>query len=187
MCSNCSGDDLAPETFASFDVSSPERRHGFAAGLGRKRKRYGTWRVWDVVVNSPLTLPFVRMQRRARVPRIIRTVDRRRFVNLNSSNSYDEDQTKIGTDGEVEGLIEIRVSADSIIEVYSDVRGVPDRGGKGEPREYARMSAWEESHAERSEQRRTLDGFRRTRRLKYVMACGAFAAATALAVWCAVR
>ncbi len=42
MCSNCSGDDLRPESFATFDVSSPEVPHSFA---GRRRRQAKT--IWD--------------------------------------------------------------------------------------------------------------------------------------------
>jgi hypothetical protein len=186
MCSNCSGDDLGPETFASFDVSSPEHSSGFAASRGRKRKRYGTSRVWEVIVNSLLTLGFLRAGRKATNPQIIRTVDRADFVNLNLGGFYGEGGTKTGSSAGSEGLIEIRVSADSIIEVYSGAHGARDRE-EHEAREYEHMSAWEESYAERSELGRILNRFRRTRRLKYLMAFGAFATAVALAVWCAVR
>jgi hypothetical protein len=187
MCSNCSGDDLRPETFASFDVSSPERELAFAAGLDSKRKRYGTSRVWTAIINSPLTLAILRMRQWATSSRIIGKVDRGRFVNLNLGSSYGEAGTNTGSSAGVEGLIEIRVSADSIIEVYSGWRTAQHLDDKNGSREREHGSAWEESFAERSELRRTLNGFRRARRLKYFLAYSAFATAAAVAVWCAVR
>ena len=187
MCSNCSGDDLAPETFASFDVSSPEGRHPFAARSGLKRSRYGTSGKWNEIINTALTLAIKSMWRKATVLKIIRNVDRGHFVNLNSGSLYGEAQTKIGRNIELEALVEIRVSSDSIIEVYSETRNVRSSGygnGFGEHRD---TSPWEESYAERSELRRAIQGFRRARRLKYFVAYGAFATVAALAVWCAIR
>jgi hypothetical protein len=187
MCSNCSGDDLAPETFASFDVSSPEHRHAFAGRSGRKRRRYGTSRKWNAIINTALILMFERMRRKASILKIIRNVDRGHFVNLNLSSSYDEERTKRGSDAGLEGLIEIRVSTNSIIEVYSDTRNARSSDNGNDFEEHKHTSPWEESYAERGELRRAMQRFRRGRRLKYFVAYGAFATVAALAVWCAIR
>lgn len=187
MCSNCSGDDLAPETFASFDVSSPEGRHAFAARSGLKRSRYRTSSKWDEITNAALTLAINRIWRKATVLKIIRNVDRGHFVNLNSGSLYGEVQTKIGRNIEPEGLVEIRVSSDSIIEVYSETRNVRSAGNGNGFDEHRDASPWEESYAERNELCRAMQGFRRARILKYFVAYGAFATIGALAVWCAIR
>ena len=140
-----------------------------------------------IIINTALTLAIKRIWRKASVLKIIRNVDRGHFVNLNSDSLYGEAQTKIGRNIEPEALVEIRVSSDSIIEVYSDARNVRSSGNGNGFDEYRHPFPWEEIYAERSELRRTLQGFRRARRLKYFVAYGAFAAVLALAVWCAIR
>ncbi|HEY4837997.1 MAG TPA: hypothetical protein VIH72_05295 [Candidatus Acidoferrales bacterium] len=90
-----------------------------------------------------------------------------------------------GNPRDVAKPVEIRVSSDAIIEVFANCgsdQNMPNARGVSE-REY--FSAWEESYAERVDSRRTLTGFRRTRRLKHLVAYGALVAVAAVAIWCA--
>ena len=187
MCSNCSGDDPEPESFALFDVSSPERNEHFAAAARNKRKRYGTGRFFAELVETALTLTIQKLRRSKRRPRIIGSVDRGSFVNLNLGNSSGEYLANSRNAQDTETLIEVRVSGDAIIEVIGNSDSDENtRNACGLlAREY--LSTWEESRAGRNGAQRSLSGFRRTRRLKYVMAYGVFAAVAALAVWCAIR
>jgi hypothetical protein len=41
MCSNCSGDDPKPESFALFDLSSPKSGERFAEPIGRSESDIG--------------------------------------------------------------------------------------------------------------------------------------------------
>src|SRR5579863_375654 len=94
MCSNCSGDDLRPESFATFDVSSPERMHGFAGHAGAKRKRYGTSGILAKLSEAALTQAIIHLWERTADSEIIEKVDRSSFVNLNSAAASDESARK---------------------------------------------------------------------------------------------
>jgi hypothetical protein len=187
MCSNCSGDDLSPESFATFDVSSPNNKSRFAGGARKKRKRYGTIYFSTTFAQAALTLAIARMCLRRYVSRIIGTVDRASFVNLNLGASSEQMTAETAIDDRIANLIEIRVSADSIIEVYaaSDPTDNEQRRLGLAERKY--LSAWEESDAARNDLQRAMKGIRRIRRVKYFAACGAFLTFAALAVWCVVR
>lgn len=186
MCSNCSGDDLKPESFAAFDVSSPNTSAGFAGETGKKRKRYGTAHISAMLRKAALALVIVRSRLDRSLLGIVETVYPGSFVNLNLSASSGEVATKRSVTPAGRELMAIRVSSDAIIEVYSTADTRTDARSEYGLNDGQYLSAWEESYAERSDLQRTLDTFRRTRRLKYFMAYGAFAAAAALAVWCAI-
>jgi hypothetical protein len=187
MCSNCSGDDLRPESFTSFDVSSPNNGARFAESMSRKRKRYGTTKAWSAFTKWALTLTIVRKNLRGCLSRIIADVYQGSFVNLNLGASSGEGAEKVQAFGESAGLIEIRVSANSIIEVYSTSNTadnpLSDAGFTGR----GNHSTWEENYAERFDLQRTMDGLRRTWRWKYFVAYCTFVTFAALAVWFAVR
>lgn len=187
MCSNCSGDDPQPESFALFDVSSLRNDAGFANVEGWKRKRYRTGRLFAGRAKAALMLAIRNIRRGAPPSRIIASVDRGSFVNLNSRSSTGEYPAKSGNVEDADNLIEIRVSSDAIIEVFaSDASDENTRTSRGVPeRKY--FSTWEESFAQQNDLRRMLSSFRRKRRLKYFVAYGAFATVAALALWCAVR
>jgi hypothetical protein len=187
MCSNCSGDDPKPESFAFFDVSSPERGERFADGARKKRKRYRTGQLFVTSAYAALTLAIQSMRRSKWRARITATVDPGGFVNLNLGSSSGEYLAKLRSARDSERLIDIRVSGDAIIEVFANCgsdESVRNAYALTEP-EY--LSAWEASYAERDKLQGTLGGFRRARRLKYFMGYGVFVTAAALAVWCAVR
>jgi len=187
MCSNCSGDDLSPESFATFDVSSPTGREHFADGASQKRKRYRTITILTQLVKGALTLGVSRVGHRRRSMSIVKSVRRPSFVNLNLSTLSGDNTANARRIRDAAGLIEVRVSADSIVEVYSGagpIQNVRDEYGLNEHQQF---SAWEESYAERSDLRRAMQQFRQARRLKHVAAYGAFLAFAAIAVWCAIR
>jgi hypothetical protein len=187
MCSNCSSDDPKPESFALFDLSSPKSVGRFADANREKRKRYGTSWFFAKLAKAALTLAIRCIHRRNWRKQIIGSVDRGSFVNLNLGTSHGEYMAKSQNVQDAGSLVEIRVSGDAIIEVFANHRSDGNtRNVYGlSEREY--LSAWEESYAERSNLQRMLSGFRKARRLKYAMACGAFLTAAALAVWCAIR
>lgn len=187
MCSNCSGDDLSPESFATFDVSSPTRRKRFAEGFGEKRKTYRTIAILKQLVKDALTLSVIDVRRGPRRRRIIRRVHLPGFVNLNLGTFVDEDMANTRKIPEAGGLIEVRVSADSIVEVYSGAGPIQNLRNDYALGERQLFSSWEENYAEGSDLRRAMASFRRMRRLKYVVACGAFLAFAAIAIWCSVR
>jgi hypothetical protein len=187
MCSNCSGDDPKPESFAFFDVSSPGRSESFADVARKKRKRYRTGRLLVKYAQAALTLAIHRVRRSKWHPRIIGSVDPGNFVNLNLSSSSGEYLANLRSARVAEKLVEIRVSRDAIIEVFANCESdhsIRNAYAVSEP-EYP--SAWEESHAHRDNLQGATSDFRRARRLKYFLGYGAFVAAVALAVWCAVR
>ncbi len=187
MCSNCSGDDLSPESFATFDVSSPMDGRRFANETGEKRKPYGTMRILGQLTKRALTLAVARVRTRLRISAIIESVHRPSFVNLNLGALSNEDMANTQKIREAAGLIEIRVSADSIVEVYSGAGPIQhSRNGYGWG-ERQHFSSWDESFAERSDLRRAMREFRRTRRVKHVAVYGMFLTLAAIAVWCAVR
>jgi hypothetical protein len=187
MCSNCSGDDLKPESFAFFDVSSPERAESFADAARKKRKRYRTGDLFVKHVRAALTQAICTMRKSKWHARIIGCVDPEGFVNLNLGGSSGEYLANLRTGRDEKELIEIRVSAEAIIEVFASCgenKSIRNAYALAGP-EY--LSAWEESCVERNNLRRTTNGSRRVRQLKYIMKCGAFVTFVALAVWCAVR
>jgi hypothetical protein len=187
MCSNCSGDDLRPESFTTFGVSSPVGEERFAGGTGKKRKRYRTAQLWPKFAKGALSLAILRADLRGCLSRIVTGGDRRSFVNLNLGKTLGDGASgaQILTKGS--GLIEIRVSANSIIEVYANSAEANSSQNKADLTTRQYLSAWEESYAERIDMRRAMESFRRTRRLKYFLGYGAFFIFAALAVWCAVR
>jgi hypothetical protein len=85
------------------------------------------------------------------------------------------------------GLIEIRVSSDSIVEVYSGAGPIQNLRNEYRYSESQHFSSWDESYVERSDLRRSMREFRRARRLKYVAVYGVFVMFAAVAVWCVVR
>jgi hypothetical protein len=187
MCSNCSGDDLSPESFATFDVSSPTSREHFAGGLRKKRKPYRTIAILKELIKGALTLGEMHIRRGRRRWTIIRRVHLPSFVNLNLGTLSDEDMANTLKITRAAGLIEVRVSADSIVEVYSGARPIQNGRNEYGLSERQLFSSWDESYAERSDLRRAMASFRRVRRLKHVAAYAAFIAFAAIAVWCAVR
>jgi hypothetical protein len=187
MCSNCSGDDLKPESFALFDVSSPAGNIRFARAEQEKRKRYRTGRFFMRYGKAALTLAIQTVAGGSSQERITGSVDRGSFVNLNLSGSCGEYAANSRVTRNAETLIEIRVSSDAIIEVFSNRGSAEESQNAFGLSEQRNLSAWEECYVHRNNLRRTLGEFRRIRRLKYFLACGAFVTAAALAVWCAVR
>ena len=139
------------------------------------------------LIKRALTLPVLGMRLNRSSSPITGSVDQAGFVNLNLGTLSDEGMANTRKIREAAGLIEIRVSADSIVEVYSGAGPIQDlRNERGfSERQY--LSSWEESYAVRSDLQRTMAKFRRMRRLKYVVAYGAFLTFAAIAVWCAVR
>ena len=187
MCSNCSGDDPRPESFTLFDVSSPKSGERFADAWREKRKRYGTsWNCADIG-KALLTRAIQRVLCSKWHERIIGTVDRASFVNLNLGGSSGGNLAKSRNARGAERLIEIRVSRDAIIEVFANCDSDENARNTFGVSERECLSAWEESYAERTKLQRTLGGFRRAERLKSCVAYGAFVAVVAVAVWCAVR
>jgi hypothetical protein len=187
MCSNCSGDDLRPESFAIFDVSSPKTGRSFAICAEKKRKRYRTSRILRMLTQSPLTQAILRALRTKGIPRITGMVDRGSFVNLNLSTPMEKLAAKKARAAQVGQLVEICVSPGAIIEVFAN----PGEAEKARS-EYALTGGqylfWrEESCAEETELQRAIQSFRRTRQLKYFMAYSVFAIVAAAAVWCAIR
>lgn len=187
MCSNCSGDDPKPESFALFDVSSPKSGERFAEAAREKRKRYGT--VWFCAefAKASLIQAIQRVRRSKWHKRIIGSVDLGSFVNLNLGGSSGEYVAKSRNARDAESLIEIRVSGDAIIEVFANHGSGANARNAYDLSEREYLSAWEESYAERNNLQETLSGFRRVRRLKYFLAYSTFATVVALAVWYAVR
>ena len=165
MCSNCSGDDLSPESFASFDVSSRTRNDRFAHGLGGKRKRYGTMTILSHLIKCSLTLASVRIREFRRDAAIIKSVHRPGFVNLNLGKLSQEDMANTRKIRDAAGLMEIRVSADSIVEVYSGSGPIQNVRSQYSYNEAQQFSSWNESFVERSDLRRAMREFRRARRL----------------------
>ena len=136
---------------------------------------------------AALTLAIHRVRRSKWHPRIIGSVDPGNFVNLNLSSSSGEHLANLRSARVAEKLVEIRVSRDAIIEVFANCgsdESIRNAYAVSEP-EYP--SAWEESYAHLDNLQGATSDFRRARRLKYFMGYGAFVAAVALAVWCAVR
>jgi hypothetical protein len=187
MCSNCSGEDPQPESFALFDVSSPKSDERFADSVQRKRKRYRTAALFTQRVQTALTLAIRRARRSSLRTGIIGSVDRGSFVNLNLGSSTGENAAKSRNTQDAAKLIEIRVSDDAIIEVFAGFGSDESTRNAYGLHEQKYLSAWEESHAERNKFQHSLSGFRMRRRLKCFMAYGAFATVVALAVWCAIR
>jgi hypothetical protein len=187
MCSNCSGDDPKPESFAFFDVSSPKRGESFADRPRRKRKRYRTGRLFATYAHAALTLAIDGVHRSKSRARIIGSVDPGSFVNLNLGGSPGEYLAKLRSTRDAENLIEIRVSGDAITEVLATCGSDENTRRAYGLAEREIHSAWEESYVERNNLERTLRDSRWARRLKCFMAYGAFVTITALAVWCAVR
>jgi hypothetical protein len=183
MCSNCSGDDLRPESFATFDVSSPEGVRGFAGHTSTERKRYGTSRMLAMLRNTALSQAICRLWRCGANSEIIKKIDPGGFVNLNSAAAAHETSRKINVPVQNRELVEIRVSADAIIEVFAAAEAGERSRDECRLDDARYLSAWEESFTERSELRRTLNGFRRARRVKYFAAYGMLVTCAALAIW----
>jgi len=186
MCSNCSGDDLKPESFATFDLSSPARAHSFARAASKKRKRYRTSGDLTARIKAALIQTIMLMRQICRHAGIIGSADRGSFVNLNLSAFACENARKTTNEVHINDLLEIRVSADAIIEVYATADVALSLRDEYDRDEAANLSAWEESYVARSEVARTMERFRRARRVKYFLAYGAFVTVAVLAVWFAV-
>jgi hypothetical protein len=183
MCSNCSGDDLKPESFVSFDVSSPEGVRGFAAPSAAKRKRYGTSRILTARSETALTPAILRMWRRAQGPGIVRTFDSAGFVNLISAADVGRNSQKTRVPTRFRELVEIRVSDDAIIEVFASPEGAAYAGDECKLSGGRYLSPWEETFTERTGLQRALVGFRRARQLKYFVAYGMLLSCAAMAIW----
>jgi hypothetical protein len=183
MCSNCSGDDLRPESFAAFDDSSPKGGHAFAAPSAGKRKHYGTSRILAALAETALTQAILHLWRSAQDPAIIRNFDRPGFVNLNSAADAGQSPRKTGVPPELRELVEIRVSSDAIIEVFASPEAAEYADDERKLCEGRHVSPWEERFAERSELQRALKGFRRARQLRYFVAYGALLSCAAMAIW----
>ena len=183
MCSNCSSDDLKPESFAAFDVSSPKGRHDFAGHADRKRKRYRTARILATLTETPLIRAILHIRRRAEETGITGKFDRPSFVNLNSRAFERKRAAETSVAPQSREIIEIRVSPDAIIEVFATAEAaesVRDDFGVSEGRD---RSAWTESFAARRELERALKGLRRARQFKYFVAYGALLICAAMVVW----
>ena len=115
MCSNCSGDDLKPESFATFDVSSPDDAPSFAGNAGEKRKRYRTLRALAKFAKDALTLGIPRPRGKQRLNQIMANVHRGSFVNLNLNTFAAKKATSQSSVSSDDQPLEIRVSADAII------------------------------------------------------------------------
>lgn len=187
MCSNCSGDDLSPESFATFDVSSPTGKEHFADGASQKRKRYRTITILTQLVKGALTVGVSCIGRRRRSVSIIKSARRPSFVNLNLSTLSGDNAANTRRIRDAASLIEVRVSADSIVEVYSGAGPIQIVRSDCGLSEREQFSSWEGRYVERSDLRRAMQQFRQARRLKHVAAYGAFLAFAAIAVWCAIR
>ena len=187
MCSNCSGDDLKPESFALFDVSSPAGSDRFAGSSSEKRKRYRTGWFFTGFVKAALTQAIRSVRGNKRDVGIIGSIDRGSFVNLNLGSSAGEYMAKSRNSRDAGNPVEIRVSSDAIIEVFASYDSDKNMRSSHRLSEKEDLSPWEESYAERKNLRRTVGGFRRMRRLKYFVAYGALATVAALAIWCVVK
>ncbi len=183
MCSNCSGDDLKPESFATFDVSSPKAARRFAQNAGAKRKPYGTWPTLERTTKPALIRPIMRSWQRAQHQGILRNFNWPSFVNLNSSSFWNESTPQTNMPTQFRRLIDIRVSDDAIIEVFATVEEQECSRNRVAFSEAEHLSPWEESFAERSETRRTLKGVHRARQLKCLVAYGVLVTCAAMAIW----
>jgi hypothetical protein len=183
MCSNCSGDDPRPESFASFDISSPKTERIFAAMMSEKRKRYRTPQFLSDFTKGALIAGAARVRRRHWYNAIIGNANRQRFVNLNLRGNSDDQATNTSVSGDP---IEIRVLPNAIIEVYT-VRRIANgsESDRGQHEDYS-PSAWEESFAARSGARWTPIRYQGLRQLKYLAGYGTFLIVVALVVWCAI-
>jgi len=187
MCSNCSGDDLRPESFTNFDISSPKTPPVFATGSTEKRSPYRTRRYFPHLLNAALTLAISRRPKNERKGKIIRSVHRGNLVNLFDHEIQPQIGVKNVSLAPVAAPFEVRVSANAIIEVYAapEFRGTSlDDGadtGTGE------FSAWEESCIARRELRMAMEEYRRARSIRICFAYVAFVAVAALAIWSATR
>ena len=183
MCSNCSGDDLGPESFATFDVSSPKRVHGFAGYVAAKRKPYGTSRILASLTITALSQAIIHLWKRRADSEIIEEIDPGSFVNLNLAEASHPTTGKMRVPAQSRELVEIRVSADAIIEVFASAE-VEERAGDECGLSDARyLSAWENSFAEHNELQSTLNGFRRARQVKYFVVYGMLVTFAAVAIW----
>lgn len=238
MCSACSGDDPRPEMFTTFGISSPRTSSIFASGEGARRKEYGTLSALGDVVKPALTLGVVHIGK-------IWWLAARRRINKRAGNVYlawrsfsrlrgrsggaavlrkaskefkDNPFSEGGSDrGDSGGApIEVRVSADAIVEVYA-VSGAPENNFWSEPtfsqletesehemlnfqtREFGELSqhvraprdfggsAWWETREAREESRTAFAKYGRARRVQRAAAYIAFAALAAIAMWFAMR
>jgi hypothetical protein len=184
MCSNCSGDDPRPESFASFDISSPKSERIFAAMIREKRKRYRTSRLLSDLTKGALMAGVGRVRSHHWYDAIIGNANRQHFVNLNLLGNSDEQVANTPASGDP---IEIRVLPNAIIEVYTATRTAncseSDRGRH----EDCSPSMWDESFAARSGARWTPTDYQGVRRLKYLAGYGTFLIVAALVAWCAIR
>jgi hypothetical protein len=187
VCSNCSGDDPRPESFASFVISSPKSGAIFAAASPRERRKYRTPRFFPGIINTLSTLGIVSSRWISSSSRIIESVDRESFVNLNLTATRIETGLKTANAPVLGHPIEIRVSPAAIIEVYAanDITGAP--GDENELRTERSASAWQESCDARSNTKRTMEAHRFAHRLKLLFGYVAFVAAAAFMAWYAAK
>jgi succinate dehydrogenase hydrophobic anchor subunit len=186
MCSNCSGDDLRPESFSTFGISSPQRDAIFAAQVGAKRKQYrtpGTRRYSDkdALMQGINDVRILRW-----FTKIIKLVDSKDFVNLNLRGNGAESTLRNSVAGFCQEPFEIRVLPDAIIEVYASSEPVRELFSQHSMRKAFVLSPWEESRAARGGMRRTVESYRRTQRAKYFIGYAAVIIAAAAIVWCAI-
>lgn len=238
MCSACSGDDPRPEMFTTFDISSPKMPPIFAIGEGARRKEYGTLSGLGDVVKPALTLAnlhlgklgwlaarrrinnrtgnvylawpfFSRLRGRWGGAAVLRKASKQ-FKNSRFSEGWGN------RGGSVGAPIEVRVSEDALVEVYS-MSGAPENNFWSEPtfsqleteseyemlnsqtREYGESarqtraardfggSAWRETREARDESQRAFAKYSRARRVQRAAAYIAFAALAAIAMWFAMR
>jgi len=187
MCSNCSGDDLRPESFTSFDISSPKLPPVFASGGREKRSTYGTRGFLPNLINTALTLAIARRPKSDGTPKIIRSVHRGNSVNLFLSNNHPKNSLKTVPSALTGAPFDVRVSPNEIIEVY--VVAGPDDVSRDDlnrfpPRE---LSAWDESCIARRELRQAMGRHRRGHRMRIWFSYGVFFVIAALVAWCAIR
>lgn len=183
MCSNCSGDDLKPESFAIFDVSSPKAARRFAENAGAKRKSYGTSPILERTTKPALIQHIMRLWQRAQRDGITRNFNWSSFVNLNSSALRSESSSQTNMPTQFRRLVDIRVSGDVIIEVFATVEEEQCSRNDVAFSEAKDFSPWEESFAERSETRRALKGVHRARQLRYLVAYGMLVTCAAMVIW----
>lgn len=177
MCSGCASDDPRPESFAQFDVSSPSLKPMFAGGQAQRRRQYRTRR-WMAMLAKPASL--LGFMHVAKKPR-------REVCSTSATAAEAVTVFEQAADLSAGVPVEIRVSADTIIELYGEARGsvVARKSVFSRTGEYA--EEWSESSVAREDARKVIAEFRRARRTRHIAAYGLFAAIAVLVAWCAMH
>lgn len=187
MCSNCSGDDLRPESFTTFDVSSPNSTSSFAAGGAKNRKEYRTRGYLPKVINAALTLGTAKGRKSGEGREIIESVHRGGFVNLNLGKITSENGSTAASPATAAGPFEILVSPMAIVEIYAAPNLSTETRDDRSAIPISELSAWEESGNARAELRRTKERPLRASWAKRILGYAAFVVAAAFVLWCAIR